>query len=31
MTLRYAHVPDRDVESAAERIGRVIAGMTSGS
>ena len=24
MTLRYAHVSDRDVEAAAERIGKVI-------
>ena len=24
MTLRYAHVSDRDVETAAERIGKVI-------
>ena len=30
MTLRYAHVSDRDVEAAAERIGGVMAGiMTS--
>ena len=27
MTLRYAHVSDRDVEAAAERIGRVMAGI----
>ena len=27
MTLRYAHVSDRDVESAAERIGGVMAGI----
>ena len=31
MTLRYAHVSDRDVEAAAERIGKVIeAAMTGG-
>ena len=28
MTLRYAHVADRDVEAAAERIGRVIDGIS---
>ena len=27
MTLRYAHVSDRDVEAAAERIGGVMAGI----
>ena len=27
MTLRYAHVSDRDVEAAAERIGVVMAGI----
>ena len=27
MTLRYAHVNDRDVEAAAERIGGVMAGI----
>ena len=27
MTLRYAHVADREVEAAAERIGRMIAGL----
>lgn len=31
MTLRCARAADREVESAAERIGRVIAGMMSGS
>ena len=31
MTLRYAHVSDRDVEAAAERIGKAIeAAMTGG-
>ena len=31
MTLRYAHVSDRDVEAAAERIGKAIeAAMTRG-
>ena len=27
MTLRYAHVSDRDVEAAADRIGGVMAGI----
>ena len=27
MTLRYAHVSDRDVEAAAERIGGMMAGI----
>ncbi len=27
MTLRYAHVADKDVEAAAERVGRAIAGL----
>ena len=27
MTLRYAHVSDREVEAAAERIGGVMAGI----
>ena len=31
MTLRYAHVSDRDVESAAERIGGVMAGIMNRS
>ena len=31
MTLRYAHVSDRDVEAAAERIGEVMAGVMNGS
>ena len=31
MTLRYAHVSDRDVEAAAERIGGVMAGILNGS
>ena len=31
MTLRYAHVSDRDVEAAAERIGGVIAGIMNRS
>ena len=31
MTLRYAHVSDRDVEAAAERIGGVMAGIINGS
>ena len=31
MTLRYAHVSDRDVEAAAERIGGVMAGLMTGS
>ena len=31
MTLRYAHVSDRDVEAAAERVGGVIAGIMNGS
>ena len=31
MTLRYAHVSDRDVESAAERIGGVMSGIMTGS
>ena len=31
MTLRYAHVSDRDVDAAAERIGRVMAGIMNGS
>ena len=31
MTLRYAHVSDRDVEAAAERIGGVMAGIMNGS
>ena len=31
MTLRYAHVSDRDVEAAAERIGEVMAGIMNRS
>ena len=31
MTLRYAHVSDRDVEAAAERIGGVMAGIMNRS
>ena len=31
MTLRYAHVSDRDVEAAAERIGEVMAGIMNSS
>ena len=31
MTLRYAHVSDRDVEAAAERIGEVMAGFMNKS
>ena len=31
MTLRYAHVSDRDVEAAADRIGGVMAGIMNGS
>ena len=31
MTLRYAHVSDRDVEAVAERIGRVMAGIMNRS
>ena len=31
MTLRYAHVHDKEVEAAAERIGRVISGICSRS
>ena len=31
MTLRYAHVSDRDVEAAAERIGGVVAGIINSS
>ena len=31
MTLRYAHVSDRDVEAAAERIGGAMAGIMNGS
>ena len=31
MTLRYAHVSDRDVEAAAERIGGVMAGILNSS
>ena len=31
MTLRYAHVSDRDVEAAAERIGGVMAGIINSS
>ena len=31
MTLRYAHVSDRDVEAAAERVGGVMAGIMNGS
>ena len=31
MTLRYAHVSDRDVEAAAERIGGVMAGIMNSS
>ena len=31
MTLRYAHVSDRDVEAAAERVGRAMAGIMNGS
>ena len=31
MTLRYAHVSDRDVEAATERIGEVMAGVMNGS
>ena len=31
MTLRYAHVSDRDVEAAAERIGGAMAGIMTGS
>ena len=31
MTLRYAHVSDRDVETAAERIGGVMAGIMNRS
>ena len=31
MTLRYAHVSDRDVEAAAERIGGVMAGIMNPS
>ena len=30
MTLRYAHVSDRDVEAAAERIGGVMAAILNG-
>ena len=30
MTMRYAHVGDRDVEAAAERIGEVVAGALAG-
>ena len=30
MTLRYAHVSDRDTEAAAERVGRAIAGLLDG-
>ena len=28
MTMRYAHVGDREIEAAAERVGQVIASMT---
>ncbi|MDE0001260.1 MAG: tyrosine-type recombinase/integrase [Rhodospirillaceae bacterium] len=31
MTLRYAHVADREIEAAAERIGTAIAGVLGGS
>ena len=31
MTLRYAHVSDRDVEAAAERVGGAMAGIMNGS
>ena len=31
MTLRYAHVSDRDVEAAAERIGAVMARIINSS
>ena len=31
MTLRYAHVSDRDVEAAAERVGGVMAELMNGS
>ena len=31
MTLRYAHVSDRDVEAATERIGGVMAGIMNGA
>ena len=31
MTLRYAHVSDRDVEAAVERIGGAMAGIMNGA
>ena len=31
MTLRYAHVSDRDVEAAGERIGGAMVGIINGS
>ena len=30
MTMRYAHVGDREIESAAERVGQTVAAMIAG-
>ena len=30
MTMRYAHVGDREIEAAAERVGQTIAAMIAG-